>query len=236
MEITTARDRMMPVQPELCNYYEGNGLDYISSIYESVYKYADLKCPQEEFTLEFSTVHTIDEMASSPMYLRFLQMLVWMKRPMKILEIGTFIGVSTLYLAQALPEGAEMIAIEKFDEFANVAQKNITANGFSNKITLINGDALVELEKMQMHKFDMVFLDGDKGRYDEYFLSLDRLILPGGLLVVDDVFFNGDALNVNPKTEKGSGVKRFLELVNTRKDYTKLLLPVANGVMFLIKQ
>jgi predicted O-methyltransferase YrrM len=83
--------------------------------------------------------------------------------------------------------------------------------------------------------FDFILIDGDKGRYHEYFAHADRLLRRGGLIVVDDVFFHGDALNAQPETDKGMGAKRLLELVRNKTEYRTVALPVANGILLAQK-
>lgn len=230
------KDKMLPTQPILAEFFEGSAEDLLSSIFDAVTRYSVLLPPAEEFMIERSEKVPLEEMASSPMMLRLLQCLIRIKCPNRILEIGAFLGISAIYMASALDEGAQLTTIEKFDHFAEIARRNFAANGLDKKIRLIQGDAfelLHELEKTD--RFDMIFLDGNKERYDEYFRMLDPLLVSGGLFITDDVFFHGDALNSIPKTEKGAGVRRFLELTETYKNYHRVILPVANGFMLMLK-
>lgn len=175
-------------------------------------------------------------MTSTPTILRLLQILILLKRPRHVLEIGTFIGLSTLFMAKALPESSQIMTIEKYPSFADVARKNFRQHGVESRIQLIQGDAFEVLQRFDgTPRFDMVFLDGNKERYDQYFLLLDRLLLPQGLLVADDMLHDGDVFTTHPKTPKGQGVKAFLDLVEPRTDYRKVLLPISCGVMLLIK-
>jgi caffeoyl-CoA O-methyltransferase/O-methyltransferase len=139
-------------------------------------------------------------------------------------------------MAKVLPEGGRLTTIEKYDEFARIAAENIRNNGLSERIDIICGDAFDELPKLDPNQlFDFVFLDGNKERYLEYFKLLDPRLRPGGLMIVDDVLFQGDVLNDEPKTEKGIGVKRFLQAVESADQYTKILLPISNGLMLMYK-
>jgi predicted O-methyltransferase YrrM len=163
-------------------------------------------------------------------------MLILLKKPKKVLEIGTFIGLSTMCMAKCLPEGGQIITLEKFDYFCRIAEQNFQNNGLTDKIKIIEGDALEELKKLQSEKFDFIFVDGNKEKYKEYFELLEPYLEDGGLFVVDDVLFHGDVLNELPKTEKGKGVKKFLETVKSREDYIKILLPIRNGMMLMYKR
>jgi caffeoyl-CoA O-methyltransferase len=84
--------------------------------------------------------------------------------------------------------------------------------------------------------FDLVFIDGNKERYATYFELATPLLARRGLIVVDDVFFHGDALNAAPSSEKGRGSKAMLEAAAAATAFDRLLLPVGNGLMLLQKQ
>ena len=233
----TFRDKMLPIQPVFREYFDGDEQSLFAALYDAIVRFGGLKLPAEEFEIQKSDKVTIEEMASSPMLLRFLQILILIKQPSRILEIGTFIGISAMYMASVLPEGGQVVTIEKYDHFADIAHQNFVRNRLNNKIQLIEGDAFEELKKLgQKQFFDMIFLDGNKERYSEYFELLDPLLAPNGLLVVDDVFFHGDVLNEKPKSEKGLGVRKFLDRVQTGGNYHKAILPVANGIMLMFKR
>jgi caffeoyl-CoA O-methyltransferase/O-methyltransferase len=175
----TYRGTMLPVQPLLRNMYSQDEESLINVLYEMIVKLGNLKSPTEDFELQESNQVRTEEMACSPMLLRFLQILVLLKQPRRILEIGTFIGISTMYMAKALSKEGRIVTIEKYDHFARIAQENFTINGFTNKIELIEGDALEEIKKFnQRPTFDLIFLDGNKEKYNDYFYYLDRLLLP----------------------------------------------------------
>tara|TARA_B100000749_G_C18208079_1_gene374843 strand:- start:153 stop:662 length:510 start_codon:yes stop_codon:yes gene_type:complete len=168
--------------------------------------------------------------------MRLLETLILIKRPMRVLEIGTFVGLSAMHMARVMPARGQVTTIEKYGHFAEIARHNFAQNGFQDKIRLIEGDALEQLNKLDSaERFDMAFLDGNKERYAEYLMILDRLLVPRGLLVVDDVFFQGDTFNETPKTDKGAGVKKLLDLAKSMNSYSKTILPIGNGVMLMVR-
>jgi len=231
------RDRMLPVQAEQSHLFEGDATELLDQMYATMTATCDLASPHSELSLELTPLHRIEEMASAPLNLRFLQLLVKMTGARRVLEIGSFIGVSAIYMAKALPEDGRLVTIEKFDHFAGICRQNFAANGVSDRIDIIEGDAFEVLDGLTNEApFDLAVIDGDKGRYDSYFPMVDKLVRAGGLVYVDDVFFHGDALNQTPTTEKGQGVKRFLELLGGREDYFCSVLPIANGVALAIKR
>lgn len=233
----TFRDKMLPSQLLQRTQFEGDEQHFHTVLYEALMRFNGLKRLEEEFQFNSSYQMSTELMASCPFLLRFLQVLIVLKQPRRVLEIGTFLGLSTLYMACALPEDGRIVTVEKHAHFAELARENFLKNGLDHKIQLIRGDAFEVLQHFDARQgFDMVFLDGNKERYAEYFSLLDPLLLPQGLLVVDDALFLGDVLNARPKTAKGLGVKMFLEAVETRTDYQKALLPIGNGMMLLVKQ
>ena len=81
----------------------------------------------------------------------------------------------------------------------------------------------------------MIFLDGDKANYGQLLHSLLDLLRPGGLLLVDDIFLNGDGLNPLPTTDKGQGVQHLLREVAALDDHARVILPYGNGQLLLLK-
>ncbi len=233
----TYEERMLPSQPFQRSEFDGSEQDFYAALYEMLQRFSgswpDAEAPQLQTVEEFP----LERMASSPMELRLLELLILLKRPRRILEIGTFIGLSALSMARVLPEGGQVVTIEKYDRFARLARRNFFANGLDHKIQLIQGDAFNILQRFEAtERFDMAFLDGNKERYGEYVALLDPFLSPGGLLVVDDVLYDGEVLNAQPKTAKGLGVKAFLDVAQRRRDYQKALLPIGCGMMLLMKR
>ena len=162
------------------------------------------------------------------------QTLILLRRPRKVVEIGTFIGLSALSMGQVLPEGASLLTFEKYDTFAALARRNLAVNGAAERVEVVVGDAMETLPaRIANETIDLAFIDGDKGRYVDYFELLAPRMADNGLIVVDDAFFHGDALNDEPTTDKGAGVKRMLEVAATRDDFHRTLLPLSNGVLLL---
>lgn len=229
-------DKFLPTQPILSTYFKGDEAALIRAMYETTLHYSGAISPTEEFRIAYPIDFPPESNMSNVALLQFLRFLVSLKRPARILEIGTFLGISALCMATQLPPEGKVVTLEKFDVFASLARENIARNGFAERITVIQGDAHEAIQAgLPDPAYDLVFLDGNKEKYAEYFQMVDPLIPIGGLLVVDDIFFQGDALNPKPTTEKGWGTRAFMELARTRTDYFKTVLPVGDGVMLLAK-
>jgi len=229
-------DKFLPDQPQHSDQFQGSREEYWSALYDTICRSSGIVDPYREFDLATSDMFTVEEMASNPIPLRFIHLLLQLSGARRVLEIGAFIGLSAMSFARALPPDGKVVSIEKFDKFAAVARENFRRNGLADKIDLRVGDAnevIGTLPKNQL--FDFVFIDGDKGRYLDYFRMTDPLVAPGGLVIVDDVFFHGEAINPRPKTDKGQGVKRFLDAMSELKGYLRVALPLSNGMMLLRK-
>jgi caffeoyl-CoA O-methyltransferase len=230
-------DKFLSDQPEHMNEFQGSTAEYWEALYSTICQASGITDPYQEFDLAITELFTVEEMASNPVLLRFLQFLIKFRANRRVLEIGTFIGVSAMTFARALPEGGEVVTIEKFDKFAAVAEENFRRNGLTDRITLMCGDAHEIISTLPRDAlFDVAFIDGDKGRYLDYFRLVDPLIEVGGLIIVDDVFFHGDAINAEPRTEKGAGVRQFLTAAAQANNYLRLALPISNGTMLMLKE
>ena len=111
-----------------------------------------------------------------------------------------------------------------------------TGKNFEKKIKVIFQDSKKLIIDPYIDQFDLIFIDGNKERYKDYFESLEPLLSPNGVIIVDDCFFHGDVYNDKPQTEKGQGSKDFLDAAAKRDDYVRLALPLSNGVYIMMKK
>lgn len=228
-------DKYLPDQAE--HNYLYSGKNYTENLYNVICESSGILNPDIDFDLDKTDKFAIEEMASNPISLRFLQFLIQVAGVKRVLEIGAFIGVSALYFAKALPKDGQVVTIEKFDHFAQIAKRNFEKNGLSDRIKLIEGDAFEIIGGLPAEeKFDLIFIDGNKEKYKDYFVLTEHLLSPGGIAIVDDCFFHGDVVNHQASNEKGAGTKAFLEYAATRSDYQRIALPLANGLMMMVKK
>lgn len=227
-------DKLLPDQPNNNLYFKGK--DYFHTLYDMIVSTGGLKSSTEEFKLVLSDKVSIEDMASNPVQLRFLELMVRLTGAKRIIEIGAFIGLSAMTMARAMPAGGKLTTIEKFDHFADICKQNFAANGVADRIEILQGDAFELIDALPKDDmFDIAFIDGNKERYAHYFEVLEPRVRSGGLIMVDDVLFHGDALNTKCETEKGAGAKAFLDVAASRKNYPRLVLPICNGIMLLQK-
>lgn len=218
------KDRLLPSQP------------YFSKMYRGYDFYGDMErllgSMYEPLKLDIKTKDgmTYAVMGSDLNTLHFLQFLIRSHGYKKVLELGTYIGVSAMYMAAA---GAEVITVEKGKEFYDIAYSNVMKNKTTN-VYLRNIDA-IEFFKDDPIIHDLIFIDCAKESYKRLLeLSLEHLAY-NGMILVDDVFFQGETLNGNPISEKGRGVKAMLDYVKMLEGYEKVIIPVGNGLLMVRK-
>ena len=190
----------------------------------------------EKFNLKTADDISYEMLGSSTYVLRFLQFLIKSAGCKTALELGTFIGVSSLFLAEALPENGKLITVETVHKFADIARSNFEINKLDNKIELIEGDLRI-LYPLLLSKgpYDFIFIDANKESYFDSVKMLYPSLNKGGIIVVDDALFHGDVLNQNPTTSKGLGVKDCVDFLLQQSDMFSVMLPLCNGVMISIK-
>jgi caffeoyl-CoA O-methyltransferase/O-methyltransferase len=225
---------MLPDQPEHARLYKGQA--FMHDLFEVVCRSSGIRNPHDEFKLEQSDLFTAEEMASNPVAMRFLQFIIRLTGARRVLEIGAFIGLSTMYFAKALPADGEVVSIEKFDKFAKIARRNFELNGLAAKIKLFEGDAFDVIDKLPRgQKFDLIFIDGNKERYKDYVIKTEPLLARNGIMIVDDCFYHGDVLNKESTDAKGLGTKAFMDYAADCKDWLRIALPLSNGLFMMVR-
>ena len=126
--------------------------------------------------------------------------------------------------------------IEKFEHFYEIANENFKKNSLQKKIKCILGDAIKVLNDLKFKKFDIIFIDGDKGNYLKIFKKIEKNNLKrNSLVLIDDIFFHGDILNKKHKSPKTKGVIGILNYLKNKKIYDKTILPIYGGVLLIQK-
>jgi len=123
----------------------------------------------------------------------FLKVLLLVKRPMCVLEVGTAVGFSALLMSEYLPESAVITTIENYEKRIPIARENFRRAGKEAQITLLEGDAQDVLKTLD-EPYDFIFMDAAKGQYIHFLPDVLRLLVPGGLLVSDNVMQDGSII------------------------------------------
>ena len=150
---------------------------------------------------------------------KLLNLLARIQGATKILEIGTLGGYSTIWLGRALPAGGGLVTLEFDPRHAEVARRNISRAGLSDKVEVRVGRAVESLAKLAAEgagPFDLVFIDADKPSTSQYFELAMKLTRPGSVIIVDNVVRNGAV--VDPGGDSNTdGVRRFQEVLAREK-------------------
>lgn len=195
--------------------------------------------PQEDAVLQelrsYAEMHHVPVV--DPEVAHLLGLLISLLQPEQVLEIGTAIGCSAIYMARAMQEGT-ITTIELQQERYELALENFKRAGVTEKIHAILGDARVLVPKLEQ-QYDFMFMDAAKGQYQEFLTVADRILKPGGLLVADNVLLNGWVIDLNyPRHRQKTMVyrmKAFLEQFKENQQYQCSIIPLGDGVALIRK-
>jgi caffeoyl-CoA O-methyltransferase len=166
---------------------------------------------------------------------KFLEFISHMIKPSRILEIGTFTGYSAICLARGLADGGLLHTIDINDELAELAYKYFKLANLQGKIMLHNGDAREVIPSLD-EWFDLVFIDGDKEQYLQYYELAFKKMRKGGFILADNVLWSGKVLSGCMDQDKETkGIRDFNYYVSTDTRVEKLFLPFKDGIFILHK-
>lgn len=148
--------------------------------------------------------------------LRVLTDTVAMKKPRRVLEIGTAIGYSTLYIAANSAADVEIVTLELSDERADEAEDFIARSRFAGQIAVVRGDAGENILR-QSGRFDLVFIDAAKGQYPDYFRKIYPLLAEDAVVIADNVLFRGYVRGTEPVP------RRFRTIVKRLREYISMV-------------
>lgn len=170
----------------------------------------------------------------------FLKVMLALKQPVNILEVGTAVGYSSILMSENIPEESRITTIENYEVRIPIARENFRRAGKEDVITLIEGDAAEVLKRLE-GTYDFIFMDAAKGQYIHFLPDIIRLMSKGGLLISDNVLQDGDIV------ESRYGVTRRNRTIHTRmRDYMYELthcdsfitsiVPIGDGITLSVKK
>ncbi|MEO5562364.1 MAG: O-methyltransferase [Chitinophagaceae bacterium] len=177
--------------------------------------------------------HSNHHMLSGHLQGKLLEMISWMIRPRRILEIGTYTGYSALCLAKGLAPDGELHTIELREPDAAKAKEYFNAS-FTGRIISHTGNAL-ELIPVINETWDLVFIDADKVSYVEYFKLVIPRVRQNGFILADNVFFHGQVLDEVTKNKSAKAIIEFNEFIRERADIDKVMITVRDGLTLIRK-
>lgn len=166
---------------------------------------------------------------------QFLRMLCQMNRVNNVLEIGTFTGYAAISMAMGMDDGGVLHTIDINDEIEDFTREFIAQSGLEKKIVFHIGDACEIIPQLN-ECFDLVFIDADKRQYSEYYRLVFDKVRPGGIIVADDVLWDGKVVDGVSKDPQTSGILEFNELVQSDHRVENILLPIRHGLMLIRKK
>ncbi len=175
-------------------------------------------------------------MASGHLQGRLLKMLVEMIRPQNVLEVGTFSGYSAISMAEGLTKGGRLYTFEVNDEMEDFTRPWIEQSAVADKITFIIGDALDGAPRLGV-EFDMVFIDGDKRAYCDYYDMALSVLQPGGFIVADNTLWDGHVTDpAYDHDQQTQGIRRFNDYVAGDLRSEQVILPMRDGLTLIKKK
>jgi len=165
---------------------------------------------------------------------RMLKMFCNMIAPDYILEIGTFTGYSAICMAESLSEKGELHTIEVNDELEDFLVRTFEESGLNDRIHLHIGDALEIIPQMNI-TFDVVFIDGNKKHYLEYFHAVYPKLRTGGIIIADNTLWDGHVPNLERNDDKTIEIRRFNDYIAADERLEKVIIPVRDGITLIRK-
>jgi predicted O-methyltransferase YrrM len=170
---------------------------------------------------------------------QLMRMIVQMSGAMEILELGTFTGYSAICLAGALPQDGHLDTLELNDELEDLILEGFEKAGLEDRISLHIGDCKETILKLREEgrMYDMVYMDANKREYCEYYELVFDMIRPGGLILADNVLWDGKVCqNPLPQDKQTLGIARFNDMVSADPRVESVIIPLRDGLNLIRKK
>ena len=211
---------------------------------EKIYKYIEDHASTPSQALDWVVKQTHirtnhARMLSGAIQGQILRMLAQMTSATDILELGTFTGYSAICLASALPEGGHLDTLELNDELEDLILEGFDRAGLADKIELHIGDCkeTVLRLKEEGRMYDIVYIDANKREYCEYYDLVFDMIRPGGLILADNVIWDGKVCqDPLPQDKQTLSIVRFNDMVSADPRVESVILPLRDGLNIIRKK
>ena len=164
----------------------------------------------------------------------FLKFLLAMKKPARILEVGTAVGFSAILMAEYDPVPCQIITIENYEKRIPIARETFKRAGKEAQITLLEGDAAEVLKTLE-GPYDFIFMDAAKGQYIHFLPEILRLLARDGVLVSDNVLQDGDVIESRFAVTRRNRtihkrMREYLYTLTHSEELVTAVLPVGDGI------
>lgn len=171
----------------------------------------------------------------------FLRVMLSIKRPLKILELGTAIGYSAILMSECIDEKTKIITIENYEKRIPIAKENIKLAGKSNVIELLEGDALEIMPTLEANQFDFVFMDAAKAQYINFLPEVLRLMKKGAVLITDNILQEGDVIQSKYVVRRRDRtihkrMREYLQAVKNHPELVTSIVPIGDGITISVKK
>ena len=208
----------------------GSDLNITSELQEYILNHGHSLHPiQKEIINYNNSLGDIKRMQISISQCQFLDLIIKITNIKKILEIGTFTGLSTLSMSLALPDDGKIIALDKNEETNKIAINFFKKAKQDQKIITLIKPALESLAEIK-EKFELVFIDADKGNYKQYYEKSLSLLETRGLIIIDNVLWYGEVAVENNQDKITKTIKDFNEFVSNDNRVEKIIIPLGDGM------
>jgi len=187
---------------------------------------------QKDILNHNKTLGDIQRMQISEVQGHFLKLFIKINNVKNCLEIGTFTGFSSLTMALALPNGGKLTTLDHDKKIVHVAKDFFKKGNLDNKIEIVISPALETLKRFSQEgkKFDLIFIDADKGNYKNYYELSLNLINEKALIIFDNVLWHGEVFKKNVTDEQTNIMREFNKYIKNDNRVEKIILPLGDGL------
>ena len=172
------------------------------------------------------------QMLVGPLEGAFLKLLTQIVRATHVLEIGMFTGYSALCFAESLPSNGTVTTCEIDETSAAIARRYFAMSPYGGKIAVRMGPAL-ETMRVLSSRYDLIFIDADKQNYLNYYRRAKELLSTDGVIVIDNVLWDGDVLLQPPPDERTAAIQELNRIVASDVEVSAVLLTIRDGVLLI---
>ena len=204
--------------------------DKVKNYIENLSK--ELHPVQKEIIAYNETLGEIKKMQIAVSQCHFLELITKISKAKKILEIGTFTGLSALSMSLGLPDDGSLISLDKNKETNNIALEFFKKANQDKKIKTIIKPALESIKEFKKNKFsfDIIFIDADKGNYQNYYDGVIGLVQKNGLIIIDNVLWHGEVADENNNDKLTNIIRDFNKYVKNDKKAEQVIIPLGDGL------
>ena len=208
-------------------------IEVTQDLLDYIYDHTQPLHPVQKDILNYNkTLGDIQRMQISEVQGHFLQLIIKINNVKNCLEIGTFTGFSSLTMALALPNGGKLTTLDHDKKIVHVAKDFFKKGNLDNKIEIVISPALETLKRFSQEgkKFDLIFIDADKGNYKNYYELSLNLINEKALIIFDNVLWHGEVFKKNVTDEQTIIMREFNKYIKDDNRVEKIILPLGDGL------